>query len=163
MGWAYGKSWDDREIGYSVEAVCDEEGCETEIDRGLAYLCGDLDQVLSNNGYGCGKYFCGSHLFFWSPGHDIKGVSLCDDCQKIHGTVVIEEFTMLGGKVGKRAECPVCADEVEKITQPEADPGIELYDGNVFTPSDLNAEYDLHPCGHKVDTIKLKTLGQSDG
>ncbi len=40
MGWAYGVNPSGREVGYSVAGVCDEEGCEAEIDLGLAYACG---------------------------------------------------------------------------------------------------------------------------
>ncbi len=64
MGWAYGihKSdrFGEREIGYGVEAECDEPGCTTMIDRGLAYRCGGQDM---SNPYGCGDFYCSDHLF----------------------------------------------------------------------------------------------------
>ena len=69
MGWAFRVEADGREIGYSVAATCDEDGCNAAIDRGLAYACG------GNHGGGadyCDRYFCGEHLFF--PG------SKCREC-----------------------------------------------------------------------------------
>jgi len=39
--------------GYEVEATCQHPGCEEKIDKGLGCLC-----------YGCGGYFCDSHLGF---------------------------------------------------------------------------------------------------
>lgn len=58
MGWAHGII-DGREVGYGVEAICDHGGCDTKIDRGLAYRCGGPDFDV-----GCGGYFCAAHLFF---------------------------------------------------------------------------------------------------
>lgn len=75
MGWAYGIV-DGREVGYSVEAVCDEPGCEASIDRGLAYACGN------DHGAGedfCERYFCGEHLFFMERG------PRCGECSAIGG------------------------------------------------------------------------------
>ena len=46
-----------RWAGYGVPAVCDQPGCETEIDRGLGYRCGDATDD------GCGLSFCSSHLY----------------------------------------------------------------------------------------------------
>ena len=72
MGYAYYVLPDGREAGYSVEAVCDEEGCETEIDRGLGYLCGSDPR---GDEHGCTGYFCGAHLF-----HGGAGFALCSRC-----------------------------------------------------------------------------------
>lgn len=57
MGWAYGEV-NGREVGYSVEATCDKEGCEAKIDRGLAYCCGGMH---GGDEYSCGGYFCSAH------------------------------------------------------------------------------------------------------
>jgi hypothetical protein len=55
---------DGREAGYGVAAVCDREGCEAKIDRGLGYLCGnDPDGWRDDSDFGCGKYFCGVHTY----------------------------------------------------------------------------------------------------
>lgn len=54
MGWAYGLNSEGREVGYTITATCDEEGCHKAIDRGLAYVCGDMHD---GGDYGCGKYF----------------------------------------------------------------------------------------------------------
>lgn len=61
MGYAHYTLDDGREAGYGVDAVCDEPGCDAKIDRGLAYLCGA--QPDPDDGEGCGRYFCGEHLF----------------------------------------------------------------------------------------------------
>ena len=58
MGWAVGTDRDRpyRHIGYGVPALCDQPGCSVEIDRGLAYRCGDI-----NSDAGCGLHFCEKH------------------------------------------------------------------------------------------------------
>lgn len=61
MGYAFYTLPDGREAGYGVEDVCNEEGCTEEIDRGLAFLCGDDPH---GDEWGCTGYFCGGHLFF---------------------------------------------------------------------------------------------------
>lgn len=55
---------DGREAGYLVDDVCNEEGCATEIGRGLGYLCG---WDPGGDEHGCGGYFCGAHLFHGGP------------------------------------------------------------------------------------------------
>lgn len=64
MGYAYyiigGK-----ECGYAVPDVCNQDGCEVAIHRGVAYACG------GNPGDGedyCDRYFCDSHLLFTDSG-----------------------------------------------------------------------------------------------
>lgn len=61
MGWSvgYDTKWN-RDIGYGVPAFCDEPGCDTRIDRGLAYVCCDGEPYGGDDG--CGLYFCGKHL-----------------------------------------------------------------------------------------------------
>ncbi len=49
------------DAGYGVEDICHEEGCTEVIDRGVAYLCGDQPGRPSE--HGCGRYFCGEHLY----------------------------------------------------------------------------------------------------
>lgn len=58
MGWAFGRDKNGRDIGYGVDAKCDEPNCPTVIDRGLAYRCGDI-----HADDGCGQFFCEMHLF----------------------------------------------------------------------------------------------------
>jgi hypothetical protein len=72
MGWNYGVNSDGREVGYSVTATCDEEGCDEKIDHGLAYVCGGMHD---GGDEGCGGYFCYSHLFLGRPDQ------LCQACQ----------------------------------------------------------------------------------
>lgn len=78
MGYQHYTLPDGREAGYGVEATCDKPGCREQIDRGLAYLCGDA--VGDGGEHGCGRYFCGRHLY--TPLIDepqIEG-SLCEQC-----------------------------------------------------------------------------------
>lgn len=60
MGWAigYDTNWN-RDIGYGVPSICDYPDCQTEIDRGLSYVCGGEPYGGEE---GCGLYFCGEHL-----------------------------------------------------------------------------------------------------
>lgn len=79
MGWAYGEI-DGREVGYGVAATCDEDGCDTQIDRGLAYCCGGMHGGAED---GCGRYFCGEHLLVGGhvrPGSKHPRGSLCAAC-----------------------------------------------------------------------------------
>ncbi|MFI5684668.1 hypothetical protein [Streptomyces sp. NPDC051636] len=61
--------------GYSVEAVCEDDGCNEKIDRGLAHLCGNEP---GGDEYGCGGYFCAHHLFLGSGAPVSEG--LCRQC-----------------------------------------------------------------------------------
>lgn len=63
MGYSYYKLADGREAGYSVDAKCDVPECEEEINRGLAYLCGE-NPLVGPRGFtdwGCGNYHCPTH------------------------------------------------------------------------------------------------------
>lgn len=75
MGWAYGTSAGGREIGYGVEAVCDLNGCDVKIDRGIDYLCdgsrSGLEVVMGGEGRSCGGYFCADHNYFLSVNDEI--------------------------------------------------------------------------------------------
>lgn len=74
MGYAQYTLADGREAGYAVSDVCNLDGCTIDIDRGLDYLCG---QTPGGDEYGCGKYFCGSHL---SSG-PVAGAQQCAECE----------------------------------------------------------------------------------
>jgi len=63
------------EAGYGVEAVCEEPGCTEEIDRGMAFLCGDEP---GDPEFGCGGYFCGQHLYGAPEGEGGEG--RCKSC-----------------------------------------------------------------------------------
>lgn len=59
MGWAYcGTDYYGREIGYGIPATCDRRGCDVEIDRGLAYVCGEMHHGPFDDEPGCGRYYC---------------------------------------------------------------------------------------------------------
>lgn len=64
MGWGHGYNSAGEEIGYLVEAVCSEPGCDEKIDRGLAYTCGGLQGHDTAGGLPCGGAFCGTHLYY---------------------------------------------------------------------------------------------------
>lgn len=74
MGWSigYDDQWE-RDIGYSVPAICDHPGCNEEIDRGLSYVCGGQPYGGED---GCGLYFCDEHLMIGDDG----GPQMCERC-----------------------------------------------------------------------------------
>lgn len=76
MGWAvgYDEFWE-RDIGYGVPAKCDHPGCDKDINRGLAYVCGGEPY---GGEHGCGLYFCAEHLFYKLI--DGRSYQLCDRC-----------------------------------------------------------------------------------
>ncbi len=74
MGWGSGVNHEGRTIGYTHESVCEAEGCEAQIDLGLAYCCGDLEGVDGERG--CGHYFCYDHLCFSAAYEGQR----CDEC-----------------------------------------------------------------------------------
>lgn len=78
MGWAIGfdERWS-RDIGYGVPAVCDHPGCNENIDRGLAYVCGS---DAYGGEHGCGLFFCEKHLFHRNPRGAERGVNNCKRC-----------------------------------------------------------------------------------
>lgn len=73
MGWSigYDPTWD-RDVGYGVPAICDHEGCNEEIHRGLSHVCGGEPYGGEK---GCGLFFCGAHLFYSK-----NGEQLCEKC-----------------------------------------------------------------------------------
>jgi hypothetical protein len=79
MGWSIG--WDgnwNRHVGYGVPAECDHPDCTEEIDRGLAYVCGDEP---FGGDRGCGLYFCGGHLLHHYDEQTRRlGPQLCERC-----------------------------------------------------------------------------------
>lgn len=77
MGYAsytISRNGEEIEAGYAVEATCEQKGCEAQIDRGLAHLCG---QTPGGDEHGCGGYFCGEHLFM---GSNQETGDLCSSC-----------------------------------------------------------------------------------
>lgn len=80
MGWGYGIDANGREIGYNVEAECDEPTCSTRIDRGLDYRCGPLNNERAPDLPGCGGYFCYEHLSWHATVPAAPGGGFCDAC-----------------------------------------------------------------------------------
>jgi hypothetical protein len=80
MGWANCGTDDlGRPIGYANEATCDQDGCEAQIDRGLAYVCGNMH---GGGDLGCGKYFCAPHLICVETKYG-ECDQLCQACYEI--------------------------------------------------------------------------------
>lgn len=79
MGWAFcGKNATTGQLmGYGIVCKCHKRGCKARIDRGLAYVCGDMHE---GGEFGCGYYFCGDHRCY--VGQDSNGscVTLCAKC-----------------------------------------------------------------------------------
>jgi hypothetical protein len=73
MGWSYGQNNEGREVGYAVDAVCDKDGCDASINRGLAYVCGGMHD---GDEHGCGRYVCSKHLVM---GCGLPS-RLCEEC-----------------------------------------------------------------------------------
>lgn len=79
MGWANcGKDSEGRPIGYAHGATCDQEGCNTKIDRGLAFACGSMH---GSDEVSCEKYFCEAHKtnYVMDSAH---GTTVCNSCAK---------------------------------------------------------------------------------
>jgi len=74
MSWSIGIE-SGRDIGYGVPAVCDHPDCEEQIDRGMSYRCGDI-----NNDEGCGLFFCEEHLGWFFDEEDQESGQLCERC-----------------------------------------------------------------------------------
>lgn len=89
MGWATGTNQMGRDIGYAVEATCDFPGCNAEIDRGLAYVCGGMHD---GGEHGCGDYFCYSHLLMGVGIPDQLCKQCCDLYEKHHPEEIAAEW-----------------------------------------------------------------------
>lgn len=79
MGWGYGIV-QDKEVGYTVEAVCEHEGCDCKIDRGLSYACGGMG---GEDEYSCNGFFCEEHLNIYVETDEGAVVRVCNNCSKI--------------------------------------------------------------------------------
>jgi hypothetical protein len=74
MGWAGPfQLADGRMGGYAVDAICDLDGCDAKIDRGLDYVCGEMHD---GDEHSCGRYFCLKHLFY---GLGLPN-QMCEEC-----------------------------------------------------------------------------------
>jgi hypothetical protein len=76
------------EAGYAVPDICNKEGCSEEIDRGLAFLCG---QHPGGDEYGCGGYFCYSHLLLSVEEGVPQRCEACFDAADSDGSEASEE------------------------------------------------------------------------
>jgi len=84
MGWGdCGEDRNGRPIGYIIDATCDHEGCDEEIDRGLSYSCGGMH---GEDEFSCDKYFCSKHLSYAWKGDGnstFYDKEVCSSCAKI--------------------------------------------------------------------------------
>lgn len=79
MGWANcGTDTKGRPIGYAHVATCDRPGCNAEIDRGLAYACGNEHLATS---WSCEGYFCEMHLSGWVKDDTGRMAQVCAVCE----------------------------------------------------------------------------------
>jgi hypothetical protein len=78
MSWSIGfdEHWN-RDIGYGVPSICDAPGCDTEITRGLSFVCGSDPY---GGEHGCGLYFCHAHLFYRTPRGSDRAIQNCPRC-----------------------------------------------------------------------------------
>lgn len=77
MSWSHcGTDKKGRLIGYAHEGVCDHEGCNKVIDRGLSYACGGMH---GEDEHSCHKYFCEEHLE-WTLDLGDEYKNICQDC-----------------------------------------------------------------------------------
>lgn len=103
MGWGYAVI-NGREVGYTVDAICDHPECSIEIDRGLSFYCGNIP----GDSTGCGKFFCESHLEMGPEareGDDFPR-QLCAACVK-------EWESILGSEAYYDAALPRLNDDAE--------------------------------------------------
>lgn len=80
MGYAEGENSEGRVIGYAVEGVCDEGGCEEVIHLGVEACCGGSDgwdHVNDPEKNYCGGFFCDKHRDFDVCIHCVRD---CPDC-----------------------------------------------------------------------------------
>lgn len=74
------------------------QGCDESIDRGLGFLCGDQPGRPSE--FGCGRWFCGQHLF--SAPEPVDGLGICGPCldawEAEHGVSGSDEEGSGGGE-----------------------------------------------------------------
>ncbi|KZN58922.1 hypothetical protein N473_26255 [Pseudoalteromonas luteoviolacea CPMOR-1] len=79
MGWSNcGEDSAGRPIGYAFEATCDHQGCNSKINRGLSYACGDMHGETE---LGCERYFCEEHRHIAVEDGD-RCISVCNGCAK---------------------------------------------------------------------------------
>ena len=77
MSWAYGETASGKQAGYAVRCTCEHEGCKAQINRGLAYACGDSH---GEDEFSCDGYFCSEHLYYVEL-KDVGTKQLCATCR----------------------------------------------------------------------------------
>jgi hypothetical protein len=104
------------QAGYAVDAVCEEEGCTAEINRGLAYLCGKDPR---GDDHGCSGYFCEEHLY---GDNQCKRCSAkADEANRWVHPETGEEFDLrdrflpAGQRYDARSTVWACADPTEEV------------------------------------------------
>lgn len=69
MSWAIGFNKEqDRDVGYSVIAICDHPGCTAEITRGIGYVC--CENI--NHRVSCGAFLCEEHRENYVYGDEVE-------------------------------------------------------------------------------------------
>ena len=121
MGWSIGfdDCWN-RDIGYGVPAFCDHPGCETTIDRGLAYVCGG--EPYGGN-RGCGLYFCPDHL-----SADMKVAQVCNRCLRYrqpYKRIAAEHPEWITHKLTDESWAPWRAENPDAVAELRTSPGAQ--------------------------------------
>ena len=80
MGWGYGVLSNGKEVGYTVDAICEHEGCDCEIHRSLSYACGGMS---GEDEYSCDGFFCSEHLNNYVETDQGDELRICKDCYNI--------------------------------------------------------------------------------
>lgn len=84
MSWARGDDKHGRDVGYAIDAKCDEPGCEEKINRGLSFVCGGEP---NGGAFACGYHFCEKHRHYVdvidsSESTGYRSISVCAKCKK---------------------------------------------------------------------------------
>lgn len=125
MGWAdCGEDSKGRPIGYAFSdgVTCDHPGCETKIDRGLAFACGDMH---GGDVWECERYFCEAHQHPFREPFEGRCLSVCAECLKANEKEIRENY--------EHQKCPACNEPVFVRTYAPAPAGETEKCDNCFT------------------------------
>lgn len=82
MSWAHGIDAKGRDVGYAVFDICNQRGCDVEINRGISYRCGGTTNLHED--FGCGDFVCVDDLFYVDGAKDSLCRSCADEWEKDH-------------------------------------------------------------------------------
>lgn len=82
MCWARGLNKDGDLVGYNVPTTCSNVTCGQAINKGMDYYCGGLEGFYDGSAPGCGRYFCGTHLYYCFDNRENLNMTLCAECEE---------------------------------------------------------------------------------